>query len=96
MIPEGVEPLQYIITKRYSELRNFHKFLLIEMKNYLKKKLISVDRFPEFPPKKLFNNSGKDFITKRIKGLNHYFNLLFDAFPEKVPFTNTLIDLCLP
>jgi hypothetical protein len=37
------------------------------MKNYLKKKLISIDRFPEFPPKKLFNNTGKDFIIKRIK-----------------------------
>jgi len=35
------------------------------MKNYMKKKSIAAEDFPEFPPKKLFNKS-KKFVEKRI------------------------------
>lgn len=65
------------------------------MKNYMKKKGFREENFPEFPPKKLFNKS-KCFIERRSHLLNQYFLELFQKFPEKIPYTNALIDLCQP
>ena len=48
---------------------------------------------PEFPPKKLFGSTDREFIQKRVKKLNKYFDSLFGEFPDKVPFTNALIEL---
>lgn len=65
------------------------------MKNYLQKKKISHEQFPQFPPKKLFNKS-KNFIQKRIAQINTYFQKIFDEYKDKVPYTNAIIDLCQP
>lgn len=64
------------------------------MKNYMKKNGIA--SIPEFPKKKFFFAKTKAFIDARIKNINNYFLSLFGAFPQKVPFTNALIDLCQP
>ena len=55
-----------------------------------------IDQFPEFPPKKLFNNTDREFVEKRIKKLNVYFQSIFEVFPDKVLYTNALIDVCQP
>ena len=86
---------EYCITKRYSELLLFNKLLQAEMKNYMKKKGFEAEEFPAFPPKKLFNK-GKGFIQKRVQQINAYFAALFRVFPQKVPFTNAVVDLCQP
>ena len=67
----------YYIVKRYSELLTFHKLLLAELKNYMKKNGIHLENFPEFPKKKLFFNMETSFIFKRIKNLNSYFDRIF-------------------
>lgn len=82
--------------KRYSELLTFHKLLEKEMKEYFKKKGYSSSDFPEFPPKKLLFNKDPQFIQKRVMQMNNYFDELFQKFPAKVPYTNAIIDLCLP
>lgn len=51
---------------------------------------------PEFPPKKIFFNQSKSCIEQRITSINRYFEQLFELFPQKVPFTNAIIDLCQP
>lgn len=50
----------------------------------------------DFPPKKVFHNTDRDFIHKRMKKLNLYFSQLFERFPQKVPYTNSLLDMCTP
>jgi Cdc6-like AAA superfamily ATPase len=52
--------------------------------------------FPEFPGKKLFFNKDKGFLQKRVQNLNAYFNTLYKLYPLKIPYTNSIIDLCLP
>jgi len=84
---------EYCISKRYSELLLFNKLLQAEMKNYMKKK--GIEEFPAFPPKKLFNK-GRGFIQKRVQQINVFFEALFHLFPQKVPFTNAVVDLCQP
>jgi hypothetical protein len=80
--------------KRYSELLTFHNVLKQEMRNYVKKNNL-VD-LPEFPPKKMFFNQSKAYVEQRMAAMNRYFEQLFDLFPQKVPFTNAIIDLCQP
>lgn len=63
------------------------------MKNYLKKRDIDPEKFPEFPPKRLFNK-GRHFTMKRIAKINAYFQELYRMHPEKVAFTNAIVDLC--
>jgi hypothetical protein len=63
------------------------------MKNYMKKKGILANEFPEFPPKRIFNK-GEDFVKRRIAKLNQYFALLYTKFSQKIPYTNAIIDLC--
>lgn len=82
--------------KRYSELLIFNKLLQQEIKNYMKKKGFQSEDFPDFPPKKTFFNMTKNFIQKRIAKINLYFEALFEIFPQKVPYTNAIIDLCQP
>lgn len=64
------------------------------MKNYMKKKGFASEDFPDFPPKKTFFNKSKGFIQKRVAKINTYFEALFSKFPQKVPYTNAIIDLC--
>ena len=66
------------------------------MKNYLKKNGYNINEYPEFPPKKLFFANTAGNIKARMDQINLYFNELFKKYPQKVPFTNALIDLCQP
>ena len=64
------------------------------MRNYMKKN--NVGDLPEFPAKKIFFNKSKAIIEQRMASINRYFEQLFELFPQKVPFTNAIIDLCQP
>ncbi|CDW71814.1 UNKNOWN [Stylonychia lemnae] len=88
--------VEYCIVKRYSELLIFSKLLQSEIKNYMKKRGFQPEDFPDFPPKKTFFNKSKNFLQKRVLKINNYFTKLFDKFPQKVPYTNAIIDLCQP
>lgn len=58
----------------------FHKLLVSEMKNYMRKKGFNADEFPSFPPKKIFNKS-KNFIQKRVAKINTFFAQVFEIYP---------------
>ena len=88
--------VDYYISKRYSDLLTFHQLLKTEIKDYQKRKNISGVDFPEFPPKKLLFNKEPQFIMKRIHMINDYFAQVFKVYPNKLPYTNAVIDLCLP
>ena len=72
----------------------FHKMLVQELKQYNKKK--GKEFNVEFPPKKIFHNTDREFVHKRIKKLNAYFAKIFEEYRNKVPFTNAILDLCQP
>ncbi len=59
---EKYQLVEYTIVKRYSELLVFNKLLLTELKNYMKKRGMNPDEYPDFPPKKAFFNKSKKFI----------------------------------
>ena len=88
--------VEYTIVKRYSELLVFNNLLKSELKNYMKKRGMNPDDFPDFPPKKAFFNKSKKFIQQRIQQINVYFAEIFQKYPLKVPYTNAIIDLCQP
>jgi hypothetical protein len=90
------EQIEYVIFKRYSELLNFHNLLFTEMNSYIRRNGFSESDFPNFPPKKILNNTSKDFLQSRIKKLNKYFQSLFAAFPLRFPYTSSLSELCSP
>lgn len=81
-------------------MHQFHKNISQEIKEYTKKKKLNFseweERVGDFPKKKLFNNMDKDFVRKRIRKINLYLKRLFESYPQKVPFTNALVDLCQP
>ena len=54
--------VEYTIVKRYSELLVFNNLLKSELKNYMKKRGLNPEEFPDFPPKKAFFNKTKKFI----------------------------------
>ena len=87
---------EFHIVKRYSELLTFHNLLKAEIKLYCKKKNLPGVEFPDFPPKKLLFNKDPQFLLKRVVLINQYFEHIFKIMPNKVPFTNAIIDLCLP
>ena len=79
---------KFTIKERYSNLRELNNNLIKEYKKNKKK-------FPIFPPKKLFNNESESFLIQRQKGLNNYFNEIFNN--EEFSNLNSLksfIDYC--
>ena len=62
----------------------------------MKKRGFQQEDYPDFPPKKTFFNKSKNFIQKRVSKMNDYFKKLFVTLPQKVPYTNAVIDLCQP
>jgi len=67
------------------------------MKNFLKR---TKQPFPQFPPKyplrNLVGKFNEEFLKRRIEQLNAYFDELYQRFPQKVPYTYSLTDLCTP
>ena len=35
-------------------------------------------------------------MTRRIAKINAYFDDIYSSYPQKIPYTNAIIDLCLP
>lgn len=66
---EDQEPI--IFKSRYSELREIHE----RCEHALKK-----GELPDFPEKKLLNNTKEEFIQKRKKELENYYNTLAKTF----------------
>ena len=87
------ESASFIILKRYSELRELHKFLEQELRDYIKEQKIV---FPEFPPKSLLKIKKEDQINRRATQLQQYYDEIFDKLGEKVLYTSSFIDLACP
>lgn len=67
VLAKGDDPEPIIFKSRYSELRDIHeKCLETQYKNEL----------PDFPHKKVFGSTKEDFIQKRKKELENYYNAL--------------------
>jgi hypothetical protein len=63
------------IKDRYSSMRNFQS--LIKKQFNLK----TYNGFPNFPPKKAFNNTSAEFLANRMNMLQTFFNTFF-ALPD--------------
>jgi hypothetical protein len=92
----GLQPCEFVIIKRYSELLSFHERLFDEMKPYLKKNRFPVSDFPAFPSKSLFKRVQPDFLSNRISQFNSYFMSLFMQYPTRVPYSLAVTELCTP
>jgi len=84
---------EYIISIKKNEV-NFtfsERYKILKLLDNLMKKSTKNNAFPKFPPKKLFGTEDENFIIKREKELNNYFEIIsnhpeFSILPPLIKF----------
>lgn len=65
--------LGFEFLERYSVLKGLHDLMIKEAK------LININNFPKFPPKKFFGSTDEKFLNQRMIELDTYFNILLGS-----------------